>query len=68
MEESFQGNCIGHAFYKAWDNRRKNLQNLRYVSIKSAQFDLQKCIIWPIFLKKKGNMNGISFALILDFA
>ncbi len=47
MEENFQNTCFGDALYKAWDNRRKSLQNLRYVSINLAQFDLQKCIIWP---------------------
>jgi hypothetical protein len=47
MEERFQGNCFGHAFYKVWDNKRIFLQNLRSISIKSTQFDLQRCIIWP---------------------
>ncbi len=47
MEENFQSTCFDYAFYKAWDNRRKKLQIFKYVSIKLAQFDLQKCITWP---------------------
>jgi hypothetical protein len=36
MEESFQGTSFGHAFYKAWDNIRFFLQNLKYVFINST--------------------------------
>ncbi len=47
LEESFQGTCFGHVFSKACqyatiDN--KVCKNLKYVSIKYAQVDLQKWI------------------------
>jgi hypothetical protein len=50
MEESFQGTCVGHAFSKACQYgivEEFFCKNLKYVSIESTQFDLQKCIIWP---------------------
>jgi hypothetical protein len=50
IEESFQGTCSGHAFSKACQYgtiEEKNYKILKYVFIKSAQVDLQKCIIWP---------------------
>jgi hypothetical protein len=50
MEESFQGTCFGHAFSKACQygtTKEKICKNLRHISIKLAQFDLQKCITWP---------------------
>ncbi len=55
LEESFQGICCGHAFSKACQYAtidEKLRKNLWYVSIKIAQRDLQKCIIWP---KRFGN-------------
>jgi hypothetical protein len=54
IEESFQGTCFGHAFSKACQygiTKEKVCSNLKYVSIKSAQANLQKCINW---LKKSG--------------
>jgi hypothetical protein len=50
IEESFQGTCFGHAFSKAcqYGTAKENVcRNLKYVSIKSAQANLQKIIIWP---------------------
>jgi hypothetical protein len=50
MEESFQGTCFGHAFSKACQygtTEKKICKNLRHISIKLAQSDLQKCITWP---------------------
>jgi hypothetical protein len=54
MEESFQGICFGHAFSKACQYRTDEdffCKNLKYISIISSQFDLQKYITWP---KKSG--------------
>jgi hypothetical protein len=51
LEESFQGTCFGHVFSKACQygiaKKKKVCRNLKYVSIKSTQIYLQKCIIWP---------------------
>jgi hypothetical protein len=47
MEESFQGICFGHAFFKACQYRIVEIffcKSLKYISIMLAQFDLQKCI------------------------
>jgi hypothetical protein len=54
LEESFQGTCFGHDFSKACQYgtvKEKVCKNLKYISIKSVQTDLQKCITW---LKKSG--------------
>jgi hypothetical protein len=61
MEESFQGTCFGHAFSKACQygtTEEKVCKNLKHISIKSTQSNLQKCITWP---KKfgKGRYKGI---------
>jgi hypothetical protein len=48
LEESFLGICFGHAFFKVYQYakvKEKVCKDLQYVSIKSAQGDLQKCII-----------------------
>jgi hypothetical protein len=48
--QNFQGTCFGHAFSKACQygtTKEKVYRNLKYVSIKSTQVDLQKCITWP---------------------
>ncbi len=50
MEESFQGTCFGHAFFKACQCGTIEeffCKNLKHIYIKSTQFDLQKCITWP---------------------
>ncbi len=55
LEESFQGICFGHAFFKACQyatTKEKVCKDLWYVLIKAAQGDLQKCIMWPIFFGK----------------
>ncbi len=55
LEESFQSNCFGHAFFKAYQYgtiEKKICKNLKHISIKSTQFDLQKCITWPKKSKK----------------
>ncbi len=54
LEKNFQGICFGHAFSKACQygiTKEKIYRNLKYVSIKSAQANLKKCITW---LKKFG--------------
>jgi hypothetical protein len=50
LEESFQGTCFGHAFSKACRYgtiKEKVCKDFKYVSIKSTQTNLQKCITWP---------------------
>jgi hypothetical protein len=50
MIESFKGTCFGHAFSKACKHSTFNervCKGIRYVSIKTFQIDLQKCITWP---------------------
>ncbi len=55
LDESFQGACFGHVFSKACQyvtTNEKVCKNLKLVSIKSTQLDLQRCITWP---KRYGN-------------
>jgi hypothetical protein len=55
LEESFQSTCFGHAFLKVcWYVivDEKVCKGLWYISIKVAQGDLWKCIIWPKKIKK----------------
>jgi hypothetical protein len=50
LEENFQGTCFGHVFSKTCQYgtiKEKMCKDLKYVSIKSVQAHLQKCIIWP---------------------
>ncbi len=50
LKESFQGICFSHAFSQACQyvtTKEKVCKNLWYVSIKVAQGDLHKCIMWP---------------------
>jgi len=54
LEENFKGIYFGHVFFQSmstWHNKWNVCRNLKYVSIKFAQVDLQKCINWP---KKMG--------------
>jgi hypothetical protein len=47
MEESFQGTFFGHALFKACQYGTTIeffCKKLKHISIKLAQFDLQKCI------------------------
>jgi hypothetical protein len=49
LDESFQGICFGHAFSKACQYATIDIKvciNLKFVSIKFAQSNLQKCITW----------------------
>ncbi len=67
LKESFQGACFGHVFSKACQYAtidEKACKNLKYVCIKFAEVDLQKCITWP---KKFGKVikNGTKFTLKL---
>ncbi len=61
LEESFQGIFFGHAFFKACQNATTNQEkvckDLQYVSIKTTQRNLQKCITWPK-ISRKGRQNG----------
>ncbi len=55
LEKNFQGICFGHMFSKTcqYGNvMEKVCKNLKYVSIKSTQANLQKCIIWLKKYKK----------------
>ncbi len=54
LEKSFQGTCFGHVFSKACQyviTEEKVCEDLKYVSIKYIQTNMQKCITWP---KKSG--------------
>ncbi len=58
-EENVQGTCFGHTT-KACQyatTKEKASKDLRYMSIKSAQGDLQKCIIWPKIWKGQAKMG-----------
>jgi hypothetical protein len=70
IEESFQGTCFGHAFSKACQYgtiEEKVYKNLKYVSIKSPQVDLQKCITRPKnFGKGKQEWNKVCLKLEFD--
>jgi hypothetical protein len=49
LENNFQRTCFGHVFSKACQHATiddKICKNLKYVSIKSNQSDLQNCITW----------------------
>ncbi len=57
LTKSFQSSCFGHAFSKAFEYAlidEKIYKGLKYVSIKTPQFDLHKCIIW---LKNEGKVE-----------
>jgi len=50
LDENFQGVCFGHGFSKTCQyatTKEKVCKNFKFVSIKYAHLDLQKCIIWP---------------------
>ncbi len=67
MEDSFQGTCFGHAFSKACQYgtiKKKVYENLKHISIKSTQFDLQKCMTW---LKKYGKGRHEWNKVCIDF-
>ncbi len=54
LKGSFHGTYFRHVFSKACQYgiaKEKNYENLKYVSIKSTQTNLQKCITW---FKKSG--------------
>ncbi len=50
LQESFNGTCFRHGFFKACHyatTNEKVCKNIRYVFIKATQANLQKCITWP---------------------
>jgi len=50
LKKKFQETCFDYAFSKVCPyatTNEKNYKGLRYLSIKVAQGDLQKCITWP---------------------
>jgi hypothetical protein len=50
LEKKIQGTCFGHVFSRTCQYATTNdkvCENLKYVSIKFAQTNLQKCITWP---------------------
>jgi hypothetical protein len=48
LEKNFNDTCFGHAFSKTYVTVEERVcKNLMFVSIKSAQFDIHKCITWP---------------------
>jgi hypothetical protein len=69
LKESFQGTCFRHAFLKACQHgiaKEKVCKDLKYVSIKFTQVDLQKCITWHK-KSRKGSKNGTRIVLRLAF-
>jgi hypothetical protein len=55
LEKRFQGTCFGHAFSKACQYgtiEETVCKDLKHVSVKSTQANLQKCIIWPKKFRK----------------
>ncbi len=57
LKESFNGSCFGHVLCKGcqYGIVEENIcKDMRFVSIKNAQFEIQKCITW---LKKFGKGN-----------
>ncbi len=55
LEESFNGSRFGHVFSKACQYgivEEKNYKDMKFVSIKNAQSNIQVCITW---LKRFGN-------------
>lgn len=67
LNERFQGNFFGHVFSKACQYVITNetfCKNLKFISIKFAQSDLQKCITWR---KNFGNNKQGWNKACLDF-
>jgi hypothetical protein len=55
MGENFQGICFGHTYSKACQYGIAEeifCKKLKHIFIKSAHFDLQKCITWSKKCKK----------------
>jgi hypothetical protein len=49
LKESFNGNCFGHVLSMGCQYgiiEEKVCKNMKFVLIKNAQFDIQKCITW----------------------
>jgi len=49
LEESFNGSCFGRVFFKACQygaTKKKVCKDMRFMSIKNVQYDIQKCITW----------------------
>ncbi len=69
MEESFQGTCFGHAFFKACQYGIAEefiYKNLKHIYFKLGQFNFQKCITWPKQFGK-GRYEWIKACIILEF-
>jgi hypothetical protein len=67
LNERFQGIFFRHVFSKAGEYVITNetfCRNLKFISIKSAQLDLQKCITW---CKNFGNNKEGWNKACLDF-
>ncbi len=50
LDENFKSTFLGHVFFKACHHvtiDEKVCKNHIFISIKFAQLDLYKCIIWP---------------------
>jgi hypothetical protein len=60
LDESFQGTWFGHAFFKTCQygtTKKKNCKNFKHVSIKVAQSNLQKCVMWTNFFWERQEWN-----------
>jgi hypothetical protein len=69
LKESFNGSCFGHVFSKGCQYgivEEKVCKDMIFMSIKNAQFDIQKCITWS---KKsgKGNQQWNKACRMLEF-
>jgi hypothetical protein len=50
LEDSFNGTCFGHVFSKTCQYaiiEKKICKNLKFIFVKSTEFDIQKCVTWP---------------------
>jgi hypothetical protein len=69
LEESFNGSCFGHVFSRACQYgivEEKVCKDMIVVSIKNAQSNIRKCIIW---LKRfdKDKQSGTRHVWMLEF-
>jgi hypothetical protein len=69
MEDKFQSTCFGHAFFKAcqYGTIKKKFVKKWNIFLLSQPNSIYKSTWFGQRNMEKGNMNGIKFALILEF-
>jgi hypothetical protein len=69
MEDNFQSTCFGHAFSKAcqYGTIEKKFVKIWNIYLVSQPNFIYKSAWFGQRNMEKGNMNGIKFALILEF-